>query len=152
MLYKIVLFVHVMAVIMWLGAGVVFQLLGERATASNDEAKMRTLISLGETFGKAYFGALTGTVLLSGLLLVIDGDWGFDHVFIIGGLIGIVASGAIGGAVIGPRSERLQERVGGGGALDAEAVADIVKIKNVGRIDLSIMIVVVFLMTYKPGL
>ena len=152
MLYRVMLFVHVMAVIMWLGAGIVFQLLSERATADNDEGKMRSLVSLGDTFGKAYFGVLTAVVLVSGLILVLDGDWGFDHVFIIGGLVGIVASGALGGAVIGPTSERVQKRLGDGGALDAESVADIIRIRNVGRIDLLIMTLVVFLMTYKPGL
>ena len=152
MLYRILLFVHVVGVIMWVGAGVVFQLLAERATAANDEGKMRTLVSLGDTFGKAYFGALTAIVLLSGLVLVFDGDWGFDQVFVIGGLVGIVASGALGGAVIGPASERLQERVGAGGPIDAQAVADITRIRDIGRIDLTIMTVVVFLMTYKPFL
>ena len=152
MLYRVVLFVHVMGVIMWLGAGTVFLLLAERATGKNDEGRMRMLVSLGDTFGKAYFGGLTGLVLLSGLILVFDGDWGFDHIFIIGGLVGIVASGALGGAVIGPTSERLQERIGAGGPMDAEAIADIVRIRNVGRIDLTIMTFVVFLMTYKPGL
>lgn len=140
-----------MAVIMWLGAGIVFQALAERATSSNDEAKMRTLVSLGDTFGKAFFGSLTVVVLLSGLIMVFDGDWGFDHVFIIGGLLGIVASGAIGGAVIGPVSERLQQRIGGGGPMDAAAISDIVRIRNVGRIDLLITTLVVFLMTVKPG-
>lgn len=152
MLYRILLFVHVMGVIMWLGAGTVFQFLAERATSTNDEGRMRTLVSLGDTFGKAYFGVLTALVLLSGLILVFDGDWGFDHVFIIGGLVGIVASGALGGAVIGPTSERLQERIGAGAPMDAQAIGDIIRIRNVGRIDLLIMTVVVFLMTYKPGL
>lgn len=152
MLYRVLLFVHVMAVIMWLGAGIVFQYVSERATADNDENKMRMLVSLGDSFGKAYFGVLTVLVLLSGVFMVIEAGWGFDQVFVIGGLVGIVASGALGGAVIGPTSERLLERIGGGGPIDAAAVADFTKIRNVGRIDLSIMIVVVFLMTYKPGL
>ena len=151
MLYKILLFVHVMAVIMWLGAGVVFQMMSERAVSSNDEGKMRAVVALGDTFGKAYFGGLTGLVLLSGLGMVLEGDLGFGHVFIIGGLVGIVASGAIGGAMIGPTSERLLERVKGGGPMDQQSVADFTRIRDVGRIDLAIMIVVVFLMTYKPG-
>ena len=152
MIYRLLLFVHVMAVIMWLGAGVIFQTLAERAVGSKDEGKMRILVSLGDSFGKAYFGALTAIVLLSGLIMVFEGDWGFEHVFVLGGLLGIVASGALGGAVIGPVAERLQERIGGGAAMDEAAIVDITRIRDVGRIDLSIMIVVVFLMTYKPGL
>lgn len=152
MLYKLLLFVHVMAVILWLGAGTVFQFVAERATARRDEDKMRMLVSLGDSFGKAYFGVLTVLVLLSGVFMVIEAGWGFDQVFVIGGLAGIVASGGIGGAVIGPTSERLLERIGGGEPIDAAAVADFTKIRDVGRIDLSIMTIVVFLMTYKPGL
>lgn len=152
MLYKVLLFVHVMGVILWLGAGTVFQFVAEGATARKDESKMRMLVSLGDSFGKAYFGILTVLVLLSGVFMVLEAGWGFDEYFVIGGLVGIVASGGIGGAVIGPTSERLLERVGGGQPIDADAVADFTKIRNVGRIDLSIMIVVVFLMTYKPGL
>jgi uncharacterized membrane protein len=152
MLYKILLFVHIMAVIMWLGAGTVFQFVSEKASAENDQNKMRMLVSLGDSFGKAYFGVLTLLVLLSGVFMVIEGDWGFDQAFVIGGIVGIVASGALGGAVIGPTSERLQERIGGDAPIDDSAVADFTKIRNVGRIDLSIMTVVVFLMTYKPGL
>lgn len=152
MLYKVLLFVHIMAVIMWLGAGTVFQFASERATAAKDEGKMRMLVSLGDSFGKAYFGVLTVLVLLSGIFLVLEADWGFDQVFVIGGLAGIVASGALGGAIIGPTSERLSGRLGSGGPIDDAALADFTKIRNVGRIDLSIMTVVVFLMTYKPGL
>lgn len=152
MLYRILLFVHVMAVILWLGTGSVFQMLTEKATASKDEAKMRTVVSLGDTFGKAYFGILTVTVLLSGIFMVVEADWGFDQVFVIGGIVGIVASGGLGGAIIGPVSEKLQERLAAGGAFDAQAVADLTRIRDVGRIDLSIMVIVVFFMTYKPGL
>lgn len=152
MLYRIMLFVHVMGVIMWLGAGIVFQLLTERAVARNDESKMRMLISLGDTFGAAYFGILTAVVLVSGLVLVFDGDWDFEQIFVAGGIAGILSSGAIGGAVIAPTSKKLQERMAAGGTIDAEAVADITRIRNVGRIDLAILIIVVFLMTYKPGL
>lgn len=152
MLYKVLLFVHIMAVILWLGAGTVFQFVSERATARKDEDKMRMLVSLGDSFGKAYFGILTVLVLLSGVFMVLEADWGFEEPFVIGGIVGIVASGGLGGAVIGPTSERLLERIGGGAPIDADAVADFTKIRNVGRIDLSIMTVVVFLMTYKPGL
>ena len=152
MLYKVLLFVHIMAVILWLGAGTVFQFVAEGAIARKDESKMRMLVSLGDSFGKAYFGILTALVLLSGVFMVIEAEWGFDQLFVIGGIVGIVASGGLGGAVIGPTSERLSERLGSGGAIDDVAVADFTKIRNVGRIDLSIMTIVVFLMTYKPGL
>jgi uncharacterized membrane protein len=150
MLYRILLFVHVMAVIMWLGAGVVFQVLSERGGEDKDGSKMRRLAELGEEFGPGYFGALTVTVLLSGVALVLEGGWGFDQVFVIGGLAGIVISGGLGGAVIGPTSMRLQAALLTEGSPSDQARADFNKIRTVGRVDLLVMVAVVFLMTVKP--
>ncbi|HEX2049284.1 MAG TPA: DUF2269 family protein [Actinomycetota bacterium] len=149
MLYRIVLFVHVMAVIMWIGTGIVFQVLAEQAARRGDATKTTALAALGTTFGKAYFPALAILVLLSGLWLVIDGEWGFDHVFVAGGLLGIVAAMVTGATVIGPTSERLQQSVAGGAA-SPDTNAHLVKLRDVGRIDLAVMTIVVFLMTYKP--
>jgi uncharacterized membrane protein len=151
MLYRVLLFVHVMAVIMWLGAGIIFQVLAERATAGNNEGMIRTLVALGDTFGKTYFAPLTVVVLLSGLFMVFNGDLGFDHVFILGGLVGVITSGAIGATIIGPSSERLHEQIGAGEPIDDQALAVVTRMRNVGRFDFALMILVVFLMTYKPG-
>ncbi|HEY7874827.1 MAG TPA: DUF2269 family protein [Actinomycetota bacterium] len=150
MLYRILLFVHVMAVIMWLGAGVVFQMLSERAGEDRDGSKMRRLAELGEEFGPGYFGGLTATVLVSGVALVLEGNWGFDHVFVIGGLVGILISGGIGGAVIGPTSKRLLAALEADGSPSDQARSDFGRIRSVGRIDLIVMVTVVYLMTVKP--
>jgi Predicted integral membrane protein (DUF2269) len=152
-LYGLLLFVHVASVIGWVGTGVVFQMLSERALPGGqaDEGRVRSLLNLGESFGPAYFGVLTLLVLATGIWMVLDADWGFDEPFVLGGIIGIVASGAIGGALIGPTSQKLQARVAESGVITAEDTADIARIRSFGRIDMLIMLVVVFLMTVKPG-
>ena len=149
MLYRIMLFVHVMAVIMWIGTGIVFQVVAEQAARRRDATKTAALATLGTTFGKVYFPALAILVLLTGLWMVIDGEWGFDHVFVLGGLLGIVAAMVTGATVIGPTSERLQQSVAGGVA-SADTNEHLVRLRDVGRIDLVVMTTVVFLMTYKP--
>ena len=150
-LYGFLLFFHVMGVILWFGAGVVFQVLTERAARSDDPARTRNLVEVGESLGKGYFGLVTLVVLATGLWLVFERDWGFDHVFIIGGLAGLVASAVIGGAVFGPTADRLARRVESATAIDPELRSDLTRLRNLGRVDTGIMLTVVFLMTVKPG-
>ncbi len=150
-LYDLLLFLHVSGVIVWVGAGVTFQVVSERAIGGRDLEKIRAITVVSDTLGKAYFGVLTLVVLLSGIALVFRGEWGFDHVFILGGLLGIVASGAIGGVGIGPTATRLGERLTSATSMDEEIEKDMRRLRNFGRLDLAIMVTVVFLMTVKPG-
>lgn len=150
-LYGFLLFVHVMGVIMWFGSGVVFQVLAERASRSDDPARIRALVEMSDGFGKAYYGGVTVVVLATGLWLVFQGDWGFDHVFILGGLAGLVASSALGGAVLGPTADRLAEKVRAATAINPDLRSDMTRLRNLGRVDAGIMLTVVFLMTVKPG-
>jgi hypothetical protein len=103
-MYEILLFVHVLAVIQWLGAGVVFQIMSERTVRLGDVSRMKSLIQTGALVPSAYFGILTAIVLGSGIWLVLETDIGFEEPFVIAGIAGIVISGALGGAVI--RSHR----------------------------------------------
>ncbi len=150
-LYGVTLFVHVTAVIVWLGSGVVFLVLTERAAKSDDPARIRTLVDVGNSFGNAFFGLVAIVVLASGVWLVLEGDWGFDHLFIIGGLTGFVASAVIGGVAFGPAAERLEQNLTNATAIGPELRLDITKLRNIGRVDMGIMFIVVFLMTVKPG-
>jgi uncharacterized membrane protein len=149
--YRILLFVHVLAVIGWLGAGIVFQILSERALGTRDDRKIQALLSMGDDLGPVYFGIVTVLVLITGIAMVLNGDWSFGEPFVIGGLAGIVSSGALGGAVIGPSSQRAQASFQEGGVVTPEIEGLLAKVRNFGRLDLALMIVVVFLMTYKPG-
>ena len=152
MLSRLLLFAHVMGAIMWLGGGYVFQLFVERAVATDNVERMRGLMEDGERLGKKYFGPLSIIVLASGLALVFTANWGFGHVFVIGGLAGLVASAVIGGALIGPTVARIRA---GFDKSDASATyelnAAMRRLRNIGRTDAVITTLVVYLMTVKPG-
>ena len=55
-LYGLALFVHVTGVIVWLGSGVVFFLLTERAAKGDDIARVRTLAMSGTVLGRPSLG------------------------------------------------------------------------------------------------
>ncbi|HVE76904.1 MAG TPA: DUF2269 family protein [Actinomycetota bacterium] len=150
-MYRVLLFVHVFAVILWVGPGFLFQILTERAAATEDTAALSTVVREGERLGKTLFGPASIIVLASGIWLTLEGNWGFDQIFVIGGLVGVVASIAIGGLFIGPTVGSLAEGLGSSSTLDPALKRGLLRLRNAGRVDALIMTVVVFLMTVKPG-
>ncbi len=152
MLYRVLLFIHVSAVIAWVGSGFLFQIFTERATTTGDIAKLKTVVEEGERLGTTLFGPTSVIVLATGLWLVFEGGWGFDHVFVIGGLVGVAASITLGAAVIGPTTKRLEGEFASSTTMRPEMWGPLARLRNAGRVDLAIMAVVVFLMKVKPGL
>lgn len=151
MLYKVLLFVHVLAVILWVGAGAMFQIISERLVKSGDVSRMKEFIKTGSLVPSAYFGVLTAAVLGSGIWMVIESGYTWEDSFVVGGIAGILASGAIGGAVIGRTSEALAAAADAQTLDEAGFRAGVAKLRTFGRLDLAIMAVVVYLMTVKPG-
>lgn len=158
MLYRILLFLHVLGAILWFGGGVVFQLRTERAAISYDRARVASLVDDGDFLGKAYFGPVTLLVLVTGVSLVFVGDWGFDRLFVLGGLAGFLSSAVVGFAFIEPTTKRLshafdaatsETRDSSGD--DAGVTSALDRLRKIGRVDSVIMLTVVFLMTVKPG-
>ncbi len=150
-MYRVLLFGHVLAVILWVGPGFLFQIFTERAAATDDTGTLRTVVREGERLGKTLFGPASMIVLVTGLWLVLEGNWGFDRMFVVGGLVGVVASMAIGGVFIGPTVKRLEEGLRSSTTLDHEMKRGLIRLRNAGRLDALLMTTVVFLMTVKPG-
>jgi uncharacterized membrane protein len=150
--YTLLLFVHVLAAMAWVGGGILLHLISERAVKAQDPGRIRALLDDAEMLGKRFFGPVTGLTLLFGILLVFNGDWGWDHVFILGGLAGIVLSAILGFGMIQPAATKvLADLEASGGVLDDKVNAGLKKIQMVSRVDLLVLVVVVFLMTVKPG-
>jgi uncharacterized membrane protein len=150
-LYRILLFVHVFMVILWVGPGVLFQIFTERAAATEDTATLRTVAREGERLGKTLFGPASTIVLATGVWLTFEGSWGFDRIFVIGGLIGVVASMTIGGVFIAPTVKSLEKGLTASAELSPEMKSGLIRLRNAGRVDSFLMAAVVFLMTVKPG-
>jgi uncharacterized membrane protein len=149
-LYGILQFVHVTAAVLWVGGATLFHLLGERVFVSDDPARVQAYLDDAEHLSKRFFMPASISVLLFGIITTIKGDIGFEEPWIVGGIAGIVVSIGLGAGLIGPTSARLGQRMATSG-LDDEIRAGLMKIRNFSRMDLVILLVVVFLMVTKPG-
>jgi uncharacterized membrane protein len=148
--YDILKFVHVLAAIVWVGGAVLFHVLAGRAVATEDPVRVQGLISDSAHLGKRYFSPAAITVLVFGVIAVLNGGYGFEHLWIVGGIVGIIASIVLGAGILGRTSEALEEHMKTSG-LDDTVRAGLAKMRMVSSIDLLILVGVVFLMVVKPG-
>jgi hypothetical protein len=150
-LYEILLFVHVAAVVTWVGGGIMLHVIAERTVASNDPARVGALLADAEILGQRYFGPASGIALIAGIWLVIEGSWGWTEPFVIGGITGVALSTIIGFGMIQPAAIKAGRSLGATGTITAEVSTFLRKVRTFSRVDTVVLVVVLFLMTVKPG-
>ncbi|MFN8592587.1 MAG: DUF2269 family protein [Thermomicrobiales bacterium] len=100
-LYLLLEFVHVSAVIVWLGGFVTLALLNARLARSGETAAQAAMARQSERFGRTVIGPAMGVALLAGLWMA--GQFGipFTAAWVVWGLIGFVGFIALGVVGIG---------------------------------------------------
>jgi len=150
--YDLFKFIHVLGAIVWLGAGITFQVLNARLAKANDQAGIAALSSQGEWFGKAVFSTSAAVTLVAGIVTTIIGDIGFGELWITWGFVGIALS-IVFGAVLSQRmATQLEEAVAAEGASSPRVVELQRRLGLYGAIDIVILVSVVAAMVWKPGL
>jgi uncharacterized membrane protein len=148
--YEVLLFLHVAAAIVWLGAGFTFFLLSLKAERSADPMEGARLGESAHWLTPRLFIPSSLATLVLGILLVIEGPWGFDQLWILIGLAGYVASFLTGILLISPGAKKLAEasQQFGPGTPQASAVQR--RLTIISRTELAILFVVVADMAIKP--
>jgi hypothetical protein len=101
----LLLALHIASVAAWLGANFVQLVLSPRfakGPADVAAAWTRQTIWLGER----YYNAAGTLIAVTGVLLVLDGDWSWGSGFIWVGIAVIAIGGALGGMAFGPLAKR----------------------------------------------
>lgn len=149
--YNTLLFVHILMAIVWIGGGVTMQFLVARTQARGPSA----MAGLGKDIdwiGMRVFMPASGILLIAGILMIVMFDaWSWTDPYIVIGLLGFVATFITGSMFLGPTSKKLGQVVEERGPEDPEVMALGKKLTTVSRIDLVVLIIVVWAMVYKPG-
>ena len=151
-LYELLLFIHIAATVIWVGAGFLSLVLGTTYARNEDEPAMQRFLKDQEFLALRLFMPSAMVVLLMGLALVIESDaWSFDQLWIILGLIGFAATFVTGLFMIKPASERIGAAMEqSGGRLTPEIRTDIRKLIVKSRVDYVVLLLVIFDMVAKP--
>jgi uncharacterized membrane protein len=146
------LFLHIFAAILWLGAGFSLIVLGVLADRARDPEGLKSVLGHTNRLANIYFIPASLSVLVFGVILVLDSDfYGFDQLWIVLGLVGYALTFLTGLLVIKPRGERL-------GAMLAESRGEMTppvwlegrRLIAISRIDYVVLFLVVFDMVVKP--
>ena len=151
-LYEFLLFIHISATVVWVGAGLCSLILAVGYDRDGDEPAIRRFLADQERLATRLFIPASLTVVLFGIALVIESDaWSFGYLWIVLGLVGFAATFVTGLFMIKPASERIgaaMEREGG--RLTPQLRTDIRKLIMMARLDYVVLFLVIADMVLKP--
>jgi uncharacterized membrane protein len=149
--YELLLFVHVLTAVVWVGGALSLQVLAIRAERSADGGRVADFATEAEWVGSRVFLPSSIVLLLAGIGLTLEGDWGFTTPWVLLGLIAYGLSALTGSLFLGPESGRIGKMIADVGPQDPDVLARIKRIFLVSRIELVVLLFIVFDMTVKPG-
>jgi uncharacterized membrane protein len=146
--YEVLLFLHIAAAVVWLGAGFFLQMLTFRAESSNDGGLKQGIASNSGWMAQRIFIPSSLVVLVVGILLTIEGPWSFGDLWIVLGLVGYAVSFLIGILYLEPEGKRIGAAMAAGD--HGRAAFLIRRINAVSWIELTVLYLVVAAMVLKP--
>jgi uncharacterized membrane protein len=149
-LTELFLLLHIGAAIIWLGAGFLLLVLIFRAERSGDtEAEGRYHREVS-TLAPTFFVPASLATMIFGLLLVAEGSWSFEQLWVTLGFVGWLASFATGFLYFRPEGARIGALVEQHGPLHGEVQSRIRRLNAVDRIQVTVLFLVVADMVLKP--
>jgi uncharacterized membrane protein len=148
--YEFLLFVHISASVVWIGAGFLLMVLAIRADRTGDEATLERILDDNAWLATHLFIPASLVVVSAGVLLVIDGPWEFDQLWLVLGLVGYLSTFLTGVAVLKPRGDRIAETIARDGGMTPVALAETRRLLALARIDYVTLFLVIAVMAIKP--
>jgi uncharacterized membrane protein len=152
--YNAFKFVHVLAAVVWVGGACAVQVYAFLALRTDDPVRVAAFAGDTEFVGTRIFLPTSLILLVSGVFTIHEssGLWGYGQGWVQFGLAIIVLSILAGAGYLGPESGRIAKATEARGVESAEVQARIRRIFLVSRIELVLLIAVIFDMVVKPGI
>jgi uncharacterized membrane protein len=143
--------IHVGVAVFWVGGGILLTVLALRAERTHDPEALAAIARQATFAGEKLFAPAGGVVLAMGLAMVVNNPTiGFGDTWVIIGLVGFAISFVTGIAVLAPRAKRIVELSDTVGAAAPQTQAAIREILLISRVDIAVLVIVVFDMLMKP--
>src|SRR5262245_37100425 len=150
--YQWILSFHIFAAVVWVGGAIASRLYAWFAIRSPLPGRKAEFTNEVGLIGQRVFAPTSVILLLLGFWLMHEGAWEYGDAWVIIALLGWASTFVTGVFVLTPMAKRLHQTIERTGPDSAETSAAIDGILRVSRIDLVVLIVVVFDMALKPGL
>ena len=149
-MYELIVYVHVLSSIAWVGGAFILNLLGTRISRSTNPDELPMFGRQVEWFGLRYFLPISIVTFAAGVILTAQ-RWEFSQAWISIAMLLWLISVLMGALYIGPRSKKVAALFEAEGATSAGARAASARLFLVSRVDVVIFLVIVALMVWKPG-
>lgn len=147
--YLFIKFLHVTSAIIWLGGALVMVMLGMKAERAKNDAELVVIVQqVAWAAERVYVPASIATLLFGLITTWIGGLW--SELWVILGLVGIVATIGLGIGVLTPRAKRAEAGRVAGGATPA-VVAICREILAIAKFDMVLLFTIVADMVLKPS-
>ena len=148
--YEFWLFLHLSSVVVWIGGAVLGQVFGVLTQRARNPVESA---AYGRNMGWVathVFVPSSVVVILTGMALTADGDWGWDQPFVLVGLVGGLGIMAIAFGYVTPRLGRAGARMSAEGP-SPELLSELNRLVWIARALLLVAFVIIFFMVAKLG-
>lgn len=148
--YAVFLMLHVGAAVIWVGGGIFLTICAVLAELADSDDQLLQVGHWAETVAGRLFPAMSFVVLGFGIAMTTNGKIGYDQFWLIFGLTIWALSAATGILFLGPESKRLNRAAAEHGPQSPQAQRRLRRILLVARVDMALVLLVVFDMVAKP--
>ena len=149
-MYQLLLFVHIICAVIWVGGAVYAQLLALRVARSSDPSELPHLARHVEFIGTRVFLPAAVLLFVAGAAMTLQ-RWSFGQTWIAVAVALWVVSAVVGSVYLGPRVRRAAELFEIEGPTSRAGRELIDRLFIVSRLELIGFAVIIALMTFKPG-
>lgn len=151
-MYDLLLTIHVLAAVVWVGGGLAMHILGRRVLKRGDSTEIYEFSKEINHVALRLYAPTSLVLLIAGILLVNEAGYEFDQLWITLAFIGWLFSFVVGVAYYGPHDKKLQQLVAAEGPNATGVVANVRQALLVNSVEQAILFLIVIDMTIKPGL
>lgn len=144
-LYLLAKYLHIVVAILWLGGAAGMIISGGRAIRAGNNADVMVIVRHTKFLADTIFLPGAVAMLVLGLYMTWT-NWSFGDAWVLIGILGVVATGAIGGGILTPLVKKI-DAIGPG----AEAEAMGRDLLRMARADVVLLLVIVWDMVSKPS-
>jgi uncharacterized membrane protein len=142
--------IHVTFAVLWVGGGVMITILAIVAERSNDPLQIANVARQAATVGEKFFAPVGLVTFLMGVAMMLNTNWGWGKFWVVVGLLGYLATFAIGILLIAPNVKKLHAMIEAHGPTHPDSIALIKRVMLISRVDAALLLIVVLDMVTKP--
>jgi uncharacterized membrane protein len=143
---------HVLAAVIWVGGGATLTILALITVREKDPVRMAQFAKQAGWVGERIYTPMSLIVLAFGFGLIENGQspWSYDLTWVQIALAGWAASTLTGIFFLGPTAKKLGKLIEERGPADPEAQTVLRRVLLIARLDVLLLLFIVFVMTAKP--